>query len=225
MIVANSNIEPMGNISIANSVLGKVNHYEYLGMMLQNKLSMDRQLEAMYKKANKKLGTLSRIRMFITNVTAAKIYKFMIRPLLEYVDFIVDSGSKCLISKLDRFQDRVLRRVENCTNPESRKSYAELGKLYNIEPLRVRRKRSLLRVMYTQSKDEINIVATTCTRILRSRKKVNLKYKFSDLTKLHNSPFYRGVKLWNTLPAEIQNCNERSVFKKRLKNLNLENVE
>ena len=45
MIVANSNIEPMRNISIANSVLGKVNHYEYLGMMLENKLSMDGQLE------------------------------------------------------------------------------------------------------------------------------------------------------------------------------------
>ena len=47
----------------------------------------------MYKKANKKLGTLSKIRMFITCNTTVKIYKTMIRPHLEYVDFVVESGS------------------------------------------------------------------------------------------------------------------------------------
>ena len=175
----------------------------------------------MYKKANKKLGILSRIRMFITCKTAANIYKTMIRPLLEYVDFVIDSGSKCLISKLDRFQERALRRIEYCTQPENRKSYVELGKLYNIENLHVRRKRSLLRLMFIQSKEEINIVATKCNRILRSNKKVTLKYKFSNLTKLHNSPFYRGVTLWNNLPAEVQNCNGKHEFKKLLTGLNL----
>ena len=71
--------------------------------------------------------------------------------------------------------------------------------------------------MYDQSKDEIDIVSSNCDRILRSRKKVNMKYAFSNLTKLHNSPFYRGVKLWNDLPSEIQNCQTRTKFKKSLK--------
>ena len=42
--------------------------------------------------------------MFITCKTSANVYKTMIRPLLEYVDFIVDSGSKYLITNV-RFEE------------------------------------------------------------------------------------------------------------------------
>ena len=35
--------------------------------------------------------------MFISCNTVAQIYKTMIRPHLEYVDFVVESGSKILI--------------------------------------------------------------------------------------------------------------------------------
>ena len=57
----------------------------------------------------------------------------------------------------------------------------------------------------------------TTERVLRSDKKVRMKYKFSNLTKLHNSLFYRGVKLWNILPADIQKCTERLELKKRIR--------
>ena len=130
MIVTNRNVETTCQISIAGKTLGRVNHYEYLGMIMDNKLNMDKQIESMYKKATKKLGILSRIRMFISCKTAAKIYKTMIRPQIEYVDFVIDSGSKGLISKLDRFQERALRKIEFCIKPENKKTYNELEKLY-----------------------------------------------------------------------------------------------
>ena len=66
---------------------------------------------------------------------------------------------------------------------------------------------------HTQRKDEINLVNSKCDGILRSNKKVNMKCKFSQLTKLHNSPFYWGVKLWHGLSVEIQCCRERNEFK------------
>ena len=93
--------------------------------------------------------------MFISCDTTSRIYKTMIRPLIEYVDFVIDSGSKCLISKLDRFQERALRRIEYCVQPVNRKPYAELEKLYNVENLHAKRDRSLLRQMYFESKDDI----------------------------------------------------------------------
>ena len=68
--------------------------------------------------------------------------------------------------------------------------------------------------MYGQSKNEINIVHETCDRILRSTIKVKMKYKFSRPTKLHNSPYYRGVMLWNKMPANIQTCKVKLEFKK-----------
>ena len=58
--------------------------------------------------------------------------------------------------------------------------------------------------MFHQSKDEVNQVKINGDRILRSNKKLKLKCDFSNLTKLHNSPFYRGIKAWNELPNNIQ---------------------
>ena len=54
--------------------------------------------------------------------------------------------------------------------------------------------------MYYQSKTAINVIEENCGRILRSNNKIDMKYKFSNLTKLNNSPYFRGVKLWNKLP-------------------------
>ena len=86
-----------------------MSQYEYLGMIIKEKLNMVVQIESMYKKANKKLGIMSRVFGFIS---------------------------------------------------------------------------------------------------------VKMKYNFSNLTKLHNSPFYRGVKLWNKLPEKIQKCNVKREFRK-----------
>ena len=47
-----------------------------------------------------------------------------------------------------------------------------------------------------------------------SDKETTMKYNFSTLTKLHKSPYYRGVTLWNTLPAEVQKCEGKVEFKK-----------
>ena len=71
--------------------------------------------------------------------------------------------------------------------------------------------------MYGQSKIDINMVQESCDRILRSTKKVKMKYNFSKLTKLHNSPYYRGVKLWNSLPVDIQVCTVKSEFKQTVR--------
>ena len=165
MSIGNTMVEPIRKIMLNDKTLGKVTQYEYLGMIIEHKLNMDKQIESMYKKANKKLGILSKIRMFISSKTSAKIYKTMIRPHLEYVDFIIESGSKKLVSKLDRLQERTLRRIEYCKKPEKRKEYLELEKEYNIENLSIRRKRSLLRYIFYQSKDEINKVNTRGDRI------------------------------------------------------------
>ena len=160
---------------------------------------------------------MSGIRLFITTSTAIKIYKTMIRPHVEYVDFVIESGSKSIVSKLDRLQERALRKIENCNRAEIKKTYGELEIQYRIEPLKYRRSCSLLRQMYYQSQIEINIMEEKCERTLRSSNKINMRYKFSNLTKLHNSPYYRGAKLWNTLPERIQKCKIKLEFKRMVR--------
>ena len=49
-------------------------------------------LDCMYNKANRKLYMLKCIRPLITNSVAALGYKTYVLPMLDYGDFLVDSG-------------------------------------------------------------------------------------------------------------------------------------
>ena len=63
---------------------------------------MNDYLDSMWKEANVKVGILAKVRHFISEKTAMKIYKFMIRPQLDYIDFVVESGLADRIQKLER---------------------------------------------------------------------------------------------------------------------------
>ena len=217
MIVSSNKVTNVESLKIYDTALSMVTQYEYLGMLLDNKLGMTQHVDNMYKKANSKLGILCKIRRFIKEDTAVRIYKTMIRPHLEYIDFVIDSCSKNGIDKIDNLEKRALRRIEYCLTSENRLSYDELRIKYRIERLNVRRKRSLLRIMYDKSKDLKNIEDMSHGINLRSRKKVKLKTAFSGLTKIHVSPYYRGCCLWNQLPVDIQKAENRYVFQQQVK--------
>ena len=80
MLVKHTKVSGEPQVKIGNYKLSTVHTYEYLGIILDDKLSMNFYLESMWKKANAKIGILAKIRRFITEKTAMKIYKVMIRP-------------------------------------------------------------------------------------------------------------------------------------------------
>ena len=96
-------------VYVNNKCISTVKTYEYLGMLLDNKLSMNEYIDSMWKKANTKVGILAKISVLFLKKKATSIYKCMIRPHLDYIDFVVDSRTPERISKLDRLQEKALR--------------------------------------------------------------------------------------------------------------------
>ena len=209
-----TNIEPP--VRVNNINIGTVNTYEYLGMILDTKLSMNEYVDSMWKKTNSKVGILSKIRRFITEKTAVNIYKCMIRPHLDYIDFVVDSSASDRILKLDRLQNKALRRIEYCTDANRRESIDVLQGKYNIEPLKLRRKRNLVKIIYKNSKNTMNIDQERPNMDLRSKPKVKLKSKFTSITKVYNSPLYRGLRLWDKLTPNLQKEENKFRFKSEI---------
>ena len=80
------------NFRTDDSKLSTIHHYEYPGFLLDDKLSMNDNLDVTWKKINSKLGILFKIRQFFSEKTAIRIYKTMIRPHLNYIDFVVDKS-------------------------------------------------------------------------------------------------------------------------------------
>ena len=66
-----------------------------------------------------RLYQLKRLRPFITNGIACRIYKQMILPLLDYADFMIESASPTSVFRLFDLQENavkyiVIRPIQTC---------------------------------------------------------------------------------------------------------------
>ena len=130
--------------------LSQVHVYEYLGVLIDDKLNMEAHIDKMCTDVQKKYGILRKIRRYVSEETALLIYKVMIRPHFDYGDYIVDSGTQNRIDELDRIQDKIVRTIEYENEVDKREDIDTLKTRYNSEKLCVRRKRSLLKIMFDQ---------------------------------------------------------------------------
>ena len=75
----------------------------------------------------------------------------MIRPHLDHIDFVIESGSADRVSKINNIQKKAIQRIEYCTVPENRSDLELLQKKYGIEDLKLWRKRNMAKIMFSQS--------------------------------------------------------------------------
>ena len=140
----------------------------------------------------------------------------MIRPHLDHIDFVIESGSVKRVNKINNIQKKAIQRIEYCIIPEDR-SDLKLHEKYGIEDLKIRRKRNMAKIVFSQSSNAESKCMSRTNMTLRSAKNVKLKNNFTSKTKVYNSPFYRGQRLWDTLPADLQKEDDAHSFKKQLK--------
>ena len=100
--------------------------------------------------------------------------------------------------------------------PENKQNLDVLLEKYKIESLQLRRKRNLVKIMYSQSYCSQNLKVDTVKRNLRSKKKIHMRKDFTSKTKVLNSPLYRGIKLWDSLRSDMQKEKDFRTFTKRL---------
>ena len=54
---------------------------------------------------------------------------------------------------------------------------------------------------------------------LCSNVKVKIKMDFTAKTRVFDSPLYRGSRLWNLLPVDLQKEKDKYIFKKKMRTL------
>ena len=99
------------HIEIGGAEINQSSSYEYLGVTLDHHLTLQEQINKIYKKASSRLKLLQRIRPNISPHVAEKIYNVMIRPVLLYCYPVYISLGDTAKSKLQSIQDRAQRIV------------------------------------------------------------------------------------------------------------------
>ena len=117
--------------------LNNLSIYKYLGVYLHNALTIEEAVQE-YLKANRKLFTHRRIRPYVSTYVANVIYKEFVLPLLDYVDFIIESAPKIAVHQLDKIQRRAAKIMDRGIHHMY--NTVELERLYNLKPLNKRRR-------------------------------------------------------------------------------------
>ena len=72
--------------------------------------------------------------------------------------------------------------------------------------------------MFSKSKNDTLLLLDKKEKIMtRSSEKVKFKTEFTSITRVQNSPFYRGIAVWDTLPKHVQKLDSKIEFKRAIK--------
>ena len=203
----------MDNIKLEN-----VHNYNYLGVKVDDKLSFTEFTDNKYNKVNMRLYHLKRLRPYINNEIANRIYKQTILPLMDYSDFMIESSSQPQIRCLEKLQEKAVKYIDN--NMYGDMKYEDLCDLYSLQPVKLRWREHILCLMYRQSK-MCRLIDTTKAYIdLRSNHSIKFKKPRKRTYELYlKSPMYRCAKLWDMLKPEVQKATTKVKFKSFIKQM------
>ena len=100
---------PKCEITINNSVINESSAYCYLGVTLDNHLTLQEHVNNIYRKCSARVKLLSRVRLNMGPYIASTIYTTMIRPITLYCYPVLLGISNTLNDKLESIQERASR--------------------------------------------------------------------------------------------------------------------
>ena len=188
-----------------------VHSYCYLGCVINDELNMESEFKAVYRKAERKVYMLGKLRYFVDKVTALLIYKQAVLPYFDYGGFLLASCNQGQRKDLQTLQNNALRiclRYRLADRISERTLHIE-GKLQSLEQ---RRNIQLLKLMYQQSKNIYNIKVPV--RPTRATEKIVFNIPTRCTTKYLSSCYYLGTQLWNKLTENTQRMANIKGFEK-----------
>lgn len=209
-------------LMLDNTMLEFVESYVYLGVTLDRHLNFSAHINKLKGICSQKLFTLSKIRKYITEGIALKLYKSLILSILDYGDMLYIGASKKDLRSLQLIQNRALRIVNLAPRYTSNLT---LHQKYNVLPLYIRRNNNLLKMVHTFILHNVNSEdvswsmhnSQTNVRTTRQMSTPYLPLPMPRSTKFKESCAYIGPKLWLDLNFSIRSEPEKNRFKLLLK--------
>ena len=206
-------------IRLHGAPIANVMSHRYLVVIIDSGLCFEKGLNDIVRQVNHRLFNFGKVRKFINRRAAITIYNSTILPILEYADYLVESSRASFGLKLQSLQNRGLRIVEYSHSLVNRFSVEDLHIKNNIKYLNVRRKHNLLLLMHMLARESTFLDNQPRTRQLQGNDKIKFSISRPKTERYVKSPLFRGVKVWDALPALIQKLPPRIMFKAAIKNI------
>ena len=187
------------DVKMGGSILEEKSSFKMLGWTLSSKLDWGSYIISIAKTASKKIGALIRSMKFLSPEVALYLYKFTIRPCMEYCCHVWAGAPSCYLDLLDKLQKRTCRIV----GPSFAASLEPLTHRQNVASLSL-----FYRYYFSRCSSELDQVVPLPFSQGRSTHYSERLHDFSvTIPRCYkdvyvNSFFPRTAELWNSLPIE-----------------------
>ena len=205
------------NMYVNNVRIQNVNSHKLLGVILDESLTWNLQVDAVVKKVNSKIALLKRINYFLNEHMRILFYNAYILPVFDYCCSIWGKGTQKHQKKMTILQKRAAKIIlfKPFTTP-SNKLFKELDwltfenrckyqtavlvykSLHDLTPYYIRE------LVNLTSNDKYNLRSSSRQDIAHFHYKTQYKKK---------SFAFHSVTVWNFLPEHIRKCKSENIFK------------
>ncbi|KXJ15113.1 putative RNA-directed DNA polymerase from transposon X-element [Exaiptasia diaphana] len=206
------------DIHIESSKIKQVSKTKSIGVIIDETLSWAEHVNYISKKISSAIGALKRVRCFIDQATAAKIYKAIIEPHFNYCSPVFDGISQKLDDKLQKLQNRAARIVTRSSFDESAKPLLDM---LGWDTVSVAREKQKAITMFKS----VNSLAPKYLMDMFSYRQSLYNFRNSEnilnvpkprTNYLKRSLGYSGAVLWNGLTCDMRTARSLADFKKQL---------
>ena len=202
------------SFTIADTTINTQPQVKLLGIIIDDKLSFEKQIDIMCKRASRQLNIMRRFKYIFQLKEMSTIYNAFILSNFNYCPVVWHFCSITNMRKLEKIQERALRLLYD--DPAS--SYQELLTRSGHSSLHVRRLRMIAMEVY---KSLNNINPEFMWELFQKKE---TEYNFRDSFKVDIPSFktlkygkysfsYYGAHLWNILPINIKQSLSQTNFK------------
>ena len=210
-------------ISIGQSEITPSDSCKSLGVMLDNNMAMDVQIQSVCKSTLYHIRNISAIRQLIPQSAAAALVHSLVTSRLDYCNSLLYGVPACKLQRLQRVQN-IAARVVTLTRCSPENHITPILKLLHWLPIKIRIDFKILLLAYkcvnSLAPDYLCnlVIKKKNPRPLRSEKLELLKVPKTRLKTYGDRSFQCAAAVeWNKLPLDIRNSTSVTCFKTNLK--------
>ena len=219
LFVSNRLAPNQNNISIEfqGASITPVNDCRYLGVQIDDKLSFRNHIQCILGKISKYTGILYKIRSNLPISTRINYYYAFIHPYLSYNILVWGNTFQTILEPINIQLKRIVRIIcgaqfRDHTDPLFKKlKILKLHDLYRYHMLIYMHKQKLM--------GNLNL----SDNIHNTRHHEEIRPQYHRLTVSQHSVSFMGPKIWNSLPHNMQSITNNHTFRKKIKNIMIEN--
>ena len=210
------------SLFVNNILLENVNCHKILGLHIDNSLSWNVHIQFWGKSLSQLVGLLNRSKHLLNRESKLLFYNSYIRSRLTYCLPIWGRSASLHLDKLWKIQKRALRIINDVPYDAPSKNLFTKSKVLNIREMYCYEICIFIfNILYDDNKNVpvvLNLAKPneiiSCGQLVKNS---YLKFHFQeDIYK--KSIAYSGVKVWNSLPDNVRNVKNLSLFKYLCKN-------